>query len=943
MFQKILFVCLFLLAGEVLHAQTLTLRGRVTDAETGRPLSDAAIVVTGTGQVAATGQDGKFWLRGAACPVCTLSVTHTGYEPYTLAINDNATAESALRIAMRRIPNVEVQPTDIPTITLEEAEAVSESIGEIANLLVATRDVFQTVSGFGWSTFRFRERGYDGGHFQTFMNGVPFNDLETGFTPFGEFGGLNDVLRIRNTAVGLEPSEFAFGGVGGATFIDTRASIQRKQIRASYSASNRIYRNRVMLTANTGLMPGGWAVSLSGSKRWAQEGYVEGTHFDGYSYFLAVDKKFNQRHNLNLTVFGAPTRRGRAADSFQEMFDISGSNYYNPLWGYWNGEKRNSSTTFNHTPTAVLRYDWTPSPNTNLMVSTYGQRGRNDFTRINFINGQNPAPDFNRRLPSSLLDSEQAAAWANLLANDKALRQVNWAELYESNLNNPVTVQDADGIVGNTVSGKQSIYVIENQRSDNTELGTNIFVNHTFNPRLNLNGGGQYQWYKGKNYKLLDDLLGGDFWTDYDFFSNFDSPNNPDGRNSDLQVKNNVVREGEVFGWDYDEHIRRANGWAQMQYSLPHFQFFVGGEAGQTTLQRTGYMQNGRFPDNSLGDSEKLSFTTYSAKGGVTWKVTGRHYLYANGYYGTRAPLFRNAFIAPRTRDLVVPNLEVSEIQSLEGGYILRSPKYKARLTGYLTHFKNETENIFASVWSVNRVIDELDLGSVLEAGGSDAFLEQPNFFGSVVLQGVDRRHAGLEFAIEARPFTSWVFTGAASLGQYIYTSRPKLLLSLDAGAKQVLDGGVVYQENFYVPRTPQTAATVGVKYESRRFWFASLNLNYADNFWYEFDRVRRTSRFVSGLTPNEPIWNTIIEQQKAPAQYTLDFFGGKSWRVRRNMFLYLNVGVSNILDNQDIVISGREVYRNAFRNDVRDPRFYTSELLYAFGRNYFVMLALRI
>lgn len=169
------------------------------------------------------------------------------------------------------------------------------------------------------------------------------------------------------------------------------------------------------------------------------------------------------------------------------------------------------------------------------------------------------------------------------------------------------------------------------------------------------------------------------------------------------------------------------------------------------------------------------------------------------------------------------------------------------------------------------------------------------------------------------------------------------MLLSLDNGGTQIIDGGAVYQKNFYVPRTPQTAATVGVKYESRHFWFASLSLNFADNFYYEFDRARRTSRFVSGLTPDMPIWNTIIDQQKAPSAYTLDFFGGKSWLINRKYYIYLNAGINNILDNKDIIVSGRESYRNAFRNDVSDPRFYTSEIIYGYGLNYFISLTLRI
>ena len=550
MIQKVLLPCLILLFAQVLSAQNIRLRGKVTDAENSAPLSDASVVLSTTGKLAATGADGRFVLEGLTLGKFTLVITHAGFQPFEkeVTIKDiNPVLEYSLVRDPAAATNPLSNPTDIPTVSLEEADAETDGASEVANVLNASRDVFQQVSGFGWSTFRFRERGYDGAFFQTFVNGVPFNDLETGFTAYGELGGLNDVVRLRSSSVGLDASEFAFGGIGGATMIDTRASSQREQIRVSYASSNRLYRNRVMATMSTGLMPGGWAVSLSGSHRWSQEGYVEGSFMDAWAYFMSVDKKFNDKHSLNLTFFGAPTKRGRSADSFQEMFDLSGSNYYNPLWGYWNGEKRNASVTYNHQPTAVLRYDWNPSINTSVMATVYGQKGRSDFGRLNFINGRNPNPDFNRRLPSSLEDSTMIALQAELLRTDEDARQINWAGLYESNQYNTVTVEDADGRIGNSITGKNSIYILETQRSDNTETGANIVVNHTINPRLTLNGGGQYQWYRGENYKVVDDLLGGDFWTDWDFFGNFDGQTNPLARNSDLQVPNNVVRDGDVY------------------------------------------------------------------------------------------------------------------------------------------------------------------------------------------------------------------------------------------------------------------------------------------------------------------------------------------------------------------------------------------------------------
>ncbi len=949
MFQKLVSIGLALILSQAMStAQTAALSGTVKDADNNLALADVSVVATGTGQFAVTDTRGNFTLEKVPTGAQTIVVSRVGYLPLEIPINIRDNKRNHVDAKLKRDPNAANIATDIPTITLEEADAETEGSGGVSNLLTASRDVFQQASGYNWSTFRFRERGYDGGMFQTYINGMPFNDLETGFTSFSEFGGLNDVLRLRNTSVGLDAASFAFGGPGGATLIDTRASNQRKQFRVSYASANRTYRNRLMATASTGMMPDGWAVSLSVSRRWGQEGYVEGTFMDAWSYFIGVDKKINDKHSLSVTAFGAPTKRGRSADSFQEMFDLAGSNYYNPLWGYWNDKKRNASVVQSHQPTAIIRYDWTPSAKTRGMASLYGQSGNSDFGRLNFISGKNPNPDFNRRLPSSFESPEMGALQASMLANDVSFRQVNWAAIYDANLLNNVTIDNADNS-GQSLTGRNAIYILENQHSANTEAGLNLVLSHNLNTKVTLTGGANYAYYKGKNYKLVDDLLGADFFVDWDFLGNFDDPTDQLSRNNDLLHPNNVIGEGEVFGWNYDENIRKSGAWGQAQLSLSRFQFFASAEIGNTQMWRTGYMQSGRFPNNSLGDSKTLSFNTYGLKGGATFKMNGRNYLYANAYTGTQAPLFQNAFFQPRTRDYTVPNIEVSEIQSIEGGYLWRNPKYHARLTGYLTDFKNETDNVFTSQWSVLRVIEALDLATLdlgTDPAALAAIVEQPLFFGSTVLQGMDRRHAGIEAAIEAKPVPSWVFTAAASVGKYVYTNRPDLLISLDNSGAPIIKPGIVYQKDFYVPRTPQTAASFGIKYEGKQFWFASLTLNYAGDSYYEFDRVRRTSQFVADIDRSTDVYRTIIDQQKMPSNYTLDFFGGKSFMIERSgkrYFLNLNLGVNNILNNQNILLSGREVYRNAFRNDVTDPRFYADELIYAFGLNYFASLTFRI
>jgi hypothetical protein len=61
----------------------------------------------------------------------------------------------------------------------------------------------------------------------------------------------------------------------------------------------------------SGMNSSGWAFVVSAGKRYADEGYFEGTTYDGNSLFLSVEKKLNDSHSLNFTGFYTPNSRGK--------------------------------------------------------------------------------------------------------------------------------------------------------------------------------------------------------------------------------------------------------------------------------------------------------------------------------------------------------------------------------------------------------------------------------------------------------------------------------------------------------------------------------------------------------------------------------------------------------------------------------------------------------
>ncbi|MFZ4771865.1 MAG: TonB-dependent receptor, partial [Ferruginibacter sp.] len=119
------------------------------------------------------------------------------------------------------------------------------------------------------------------------------------------------------------------------------------------------------------------------------------------------------------------------------------------------------------------------------------------------------------------------------------------------------------------------------------------------------------------------------------------------------------------------------------------------------------------------------------------------------------------------------------------------------------------------------------------------------------------------------------------------------------------------------------------------------------DNMWLDYNPLRRTASAVSGVDPTNPLWHTIIDQEKLQSQYTLDAFAGYSWLMnnkfkdlKKRTFLVFNVGVNNILNNTDIVSGGFEQLRFDFAEKNTDK--FPAKKFYAYGLNYFVSVGIR-
>ncbi|MEY3367422.1 MAG: hypothetical protein RI973_577, partial [Bacteroidota bacterium] len=808
--------------------------------------------------------------------------------------------------------NVRETVTDedrIPTITLSADGGDGEQEAQnISGILSASSDPFINAASFNLSTGGFDVRGYSQESIVLF-NGMPFNSLESDAVFWSAWGGLNDVTRNRESIFDLSPIAYSFGGIGGAIAFDTRASEQRKQRRISYMFSNRTYAGRLMGTWSTGMLKNGWAFSFSGSRRWAQEGYVPGTFYDAWSYFASVDKKIGNKHMLNLTLLGAPIRRGSQTNSVQELNDLAGTDFYNPNWGWQDGKKRNARVVDSHQPLTILRHDWKLSSKASLLTSLGYMFGHYGRTSLDWFNAPDPRPDYYRNMPSfyALENAETAELVRQAYINNPDLLQIQWDKLYQANTEN--------GQSFNGAPGNWSQYILSDLRSDTKRLNASSTLQARVSNHFTLQGGVTAAHENIHYFRTVEDLLGGDYYVNLDRFA---LENAIDGQSPqfNLESEDVTVREGDTYGYDYDINARRYTTWLQGKFSFSKLDFFLSAEGSNTAFWREGNFRNGRFPDNSLGDSEKQIYYNYAAKGGMTFKIDGRNYLYANAAYINRPPDPRNAYASPRLRDQIVPGLTEENVIAAEGGYQLKSPGLKARATFFYTLLSDGVR--------VSRFFLPGDISN----------------FGTYILTGLDRRHAGIEAAFEAKLSPSLSLRGAGCIGEYIYTSRPNgIFVQDDDGV--VRNRGKIYLENFYLPNTPQTAGSLGLEYRSPNFWSTSLTVNYFDRNYFDVSPERRTTEMVFGLEQDSEFYNEIVNQKRAPSAYTVDLFANKSFKVD-DVFLYLTLGVTNLL-NAKLITGGYEQLRfERAQIEQTGINVFPDRPFYAFGTNFFVMGAVR-
>lgn len=655
-FNRFLCIAVVTLFSTVMYAQS-TITGKIVDGDMNSPLPGANIVVKGTTNGASTDFEGNFTIN-AESNSGEIVISYVGFISQTIAFSGDTdlgtivlqSSEVGLDEIMI-VASVAVDrktPVAVSTIKAEEI-SLKLSTQEFPEILKSTPGVYVTRQGGGYGDSRINLRGFNSENVAVMINGVPVNDMENGAVYWSNWAGLGDVTSTMQVQRGLGASKVAVASVGGTINIITKTTDAEQGGSIMSSIANDGYLKYGM-TYSTGLSDKGFAATVSASKI-AGDGYVDGTEFSGYNYFISLSQQINDAHRLSFTAFGAQQEHGQRFNrsTIAELQETdSGPQKANKDWGYKNGEVYHQSYNFYHKPQMSINHLWNINDQSALSTAVYASFGSGGGRR----------------------DEGSKIGSADYRIGSAGLQPIDFDKIVAEN--------QANGVNG-------SSDIISSSRNSHEWYGLLSTYKNRISDALTISAGLDARSYIGSHWYQVDDLLGGQFFLDNE---------------TDTYAFGKPLKVGDKYNKDYDGVVARYGLFAQAEYQVNEsLNLFMAGDISNSNYRQREFMNNTIVGSR---ESEAVDFVGYGIKGGGNYNLDINNNVFVNVGYFSKAPFLDDVFL---DEDGIIPNEQAvnEKVFSAELGYGFRGEKLSANVNIYYTNWLDKSlggsigtgENIF--------------------------------------------------------------------------------------------------------------------------------------------------------------------------------------------------------------------------------------------------------
>lgn len=776
---------------------------------------------------------------------------------------------------------------------------------ELPEVLKTSPGVWATKDGGAFGDAKVNIRGFKSSNTATMVNGVPVNDMEWGGIYWSNWSGLGDVISSMQVQRGLGATIISSPSFGGTINMITKGLDAKKGGTVWYGLGNDNAMN-YGISFSTGMMKNGWALTFLGSRK-SGNGYVQGTDYEAYNYFLNISKRINESNQISLTVTGAPQRHNKRSSqdglTIQQWQDAAnfmpkGEAYrYNPTYGLGlNGEKKYSQYNVYNKPVAMLNHIWQINYKSSLSSVVYASIGTGYGS-----SGQgatNALRNYWYGASNGILN------WNTVESNGVTynLRHANGMFAYDQvQLMNQASTTGALLVMSNSVNNHQWFGGVSNYKNE-------------INDHLSITAGIDIRYYNGKHTNEISDLYNGAYFIDINRASTSNYRTFASEAEKQAYI-NQKLGVGDIVYRDWDSHIWQEGVYAQAEYQTldKKLNVVLAGAFNLNTYTRYEHF----YLNENEGKSPTRTFSAGNIKVGANYNIDRYNNVFVNGGYITRAPYLQyGVFVSPANSNAINPDPRNEKVWALEAGYEFHSPTFTAQLNGYYTMWKDRT----------------------LITTGT---LQYDNDRYTATMNGVDSRYMGVELNFVYKPTRWFELTGMLSVADntwqnspvgYYFNSQGQALSSLGSRNEPATTttplspdhlNATINQKGVKVGGSAQTTGAVGMQF--RPFtglrvgadWTCSAN-NYSD-----FSLNNNSS--VS-LSPGQEL--KINDPWRIPFGNQLDLNASYSFPVTNDVRCTFSANVYNVFNNYYIMDAYTDYaspgsWENAFR------------VFYSFGRTF--------
>lgn len=869
--MKRIFTFLFILIISFqLIAQNTTIKGVITDYETGELLIGANVLAkSGLGTV--TDLDGKYSFS-ISNGKYNLQISYVGFKTQNKTISATGkTLYLDFRLQTQVIDEVQIVAdvaiarqtpiafTNILPAKIEE-ELASQDIPMILN---STPGVYATQQGGGDGDARITIRGFDQRNIAVMLDGIPVNDMENGWVYWSNWFGLDAVTRSIQIQRGLSASKLALPSVGGTLNILSKGYEAKQNFNFKQEIGSNSF-TRTSIGYSSGKLKNDWSISLAGSYK-KGDGHFQQAWTEGWFYFVRLDKKIKD-HLITFSVLGAPQKHGQRsytnpiatwnkayADNligddtlYTEPPAVNLGREYNEHWGYlerWSLDeygdtihakvnKVNTKTNYYHKPQISLKHFWTINEKLHLSNIVYASLGTGGGTGLK--NSLSMTDDY----------------------------QVDLQTAY----NNQVIESPFTGLQQTTTHLYSSI-------NNHNWYGLLSTLNYRLNDYFDFSGGLDLRSYKGEHYRELYDMLGGLFY--YDEYKGISINNN--------NTANTERKLGDKIYYHNDGLVRWSGIFAQGEYSKDNLSGFINFSTSMSGYKRVdyfapkdlvlpdttmfralGYVKTGNHqyvedtviyngtaytvnsPESRTAQTDWKWIPGFTIKTGANYNLTEHMNIFFNTGFLSKAARFNNVI---GQDNQILKRIENEKVTAFELGHSYKSRIFSTNLNLYYTNWKNKPAQPFK-----------------VEGNNQD-----DSFTGYI--NGISALHKGVEFDFVYKILPQLNLEGLISLGDWKWNSNALVYVFNDAGS--MVDTFTFDAKGVHVSDAAQTQIGASLRYQPIKGFYIKGKYTWFDRYFAYFnpDDLRTLEKPIdSWETPDYGVFDIHIGYKKRMDGYIVSW-----------------------------------------------------------------------